>query len=123
MLREAHAAAIAALRAGADACIVGDPVSQAEVATTEVLEKAGFGGLPIMRFGYGIGVAYPLSWLEPLHIIRESDRPFEVGMTFCLHVSFSLPDAGFGVLVGGTYALTEGGLERLSGSDSELRAL
>jgi Xaa-Pro dipeptidase len=122
-VREAHAAAIAALEAGADACIVGDPVSRAEVATTEVLEKAGFGGLPIMRFGYGIGAAYPLSWLEPLHIIRESERPFEAGMTFCLHVSFSLPDANFGVIVGGTYALGAGGLERLSGSDAALRVL
>jgi Xaa-Pro dipeptidase len=122
-VRQAHAAAIAALQAGADACIVGDPVSRAEVATTEVLEKAGFGGLPIMRFGYGIGAAYPLSWLEPLHIIRESDRPFEAGMTFCLHVRFSLPDEGFGIVVGGTYALTEDGLERLAGSDAEMRVL
>ena len=88
-----------------------------------MLDKTGFGGLPIMRFGYGVGAAYPFSWLEPLHIIRESDRLFEAGMTFCLHVSFGLPDAGFGILVGGTYALTEGGLERLAGTDSAMRIL
>jgi Xaa-Pro dipeptidase len=122
-VREAHAAAIAALEAGADACIVGNPVSRAEVAATAVLEKTGFGGLPIARFGYGVGAAYPLSWLEPLHIIRESDRPFEAGMTFCLHVSFGLPDAGFGILVGGTYALTEGGLECLAGNNLAISVL
>ena len=121
--RAAHAAALEALRAGAAACIAGEPVSRAEAAATDALGKAGLGDRPIMRFGYGIAVAYPPSWLEPLHIIRESNQVFEVGMTFCLHVSFRVPEAGFGILVGGTYALTDGGLERLAGDDSEMRVL
>ncbi len=120
-IREAYEAASTALLAGAAECVAGAPVSRAEVATVAVLAEAGLDSHPIMRFGYGIGAAYPPSWLEPLHITRESDQVLAAGMTFCLHVSFSIPEAGFGIRVGGTYALTEAGLEPLAGHDPPFR--
>jgi Xaa-Pro dipeptidase len=69
-----------------------------------------------MRFGYGIGVAYPPIWLEPLQISRGPDQRMEVGMVFVLHSYLQFPKEGLGVIQGGTYALTENGVEMLVGS-------
>jgi Xaa-Pro dipeptidase len=72
------------------------------------------------RFGYGISAAYPPSWLEPLHIIRESDQVLERGMVFVLHTNVNPASEQFGVLVGGTYALQEDGVEVLAGGELPL---
>ena len=69
-----------------------------------------------MRFGYGIGVAYPPIWLEPLQIARGSDQVMEPGMVFVLHGYLQLLDEGLGVIMGGTYHLGEDGLEMIAGS-------
>ena len=75
----------------------------------------------MMRFGYGIGVAYPPIWLETLQISRGFDRVLEPGMVFVLHACVELVDEGIGVIQGGTYALTRSGLEMLvGGGDVEL---
>jgi Xaa-Pro dipeptidase len=70
----------------------------------------------VMRFGYGIGVAYPPIWLEPLQISRGPDQRMEVAMVFVLHSYLQFPDEGLGVIQVGTYALTENGVEMLVGS-------
>jgi Xaa-Pro dipeptidase len=68
-----------------------------------------------MRFGYGIGIAYPPIWLEPLQISRGSDQRLAPGMVFVLHAYIQLLEEGLGVIQGGTYALTDKGLEMLVG--------
>jgi Xaa-Pro dipeptidase len=68
-----------------------------------------------MRFGYGIGIAYPPIWLEPLQISRGIDQRLEPGMVFVLHAYLQLLEEGLGIIQGGTYALTENGLEMLVG--------
>jgi hypothetical protein len=70
----------------------------------------------MMRFGYGVGVAYPPIWLETLQISRGSARRLDPGMVFVLHACVELVDEGIGVIQGGTYLLTTRGLEMLAGA-------
>jgi len=90
-------------------------VAEVEEASLEPLRRAGLAGAAPMRFGYGIGVAYPPIWLEPLQISRGSDQLLAPGMVFVLHAYLQLEDERLGVLQGGTWALTAGGLEMLVG--------
>ena len=69
-----------------------------------------------MRFGYGVGVGYPPTWLDPLEITRTSTQPLVEGTTFVLHACLLDEAASLGVLVGGTYAVGEDGLEQLAGA-------
>ena len=74
-----------------------------------------------MRFGYGIGIAYPPLWLETLQISRGFDRRMAPGMVFVLHACIELVEEGLGVILGGTYALEESGLRLLAGGgDADL---
>ena len=68
-----------------------------------------------MRFGYGIGVAYPPIWLEPLQISRGFDQVLEPGMVFVLHAYIQLLEENLGIIQGGTYSLSDTGLEMLVG--------
>ena len=70
----------------------------------------------MMRFGYGIGIAYPPIWLETLQISRGFDRRLAANMVFVLHACLELPDEHIGVIQGGTYLLSESGLEMLVGA-------
>ena len=71
-----------------------------------------------MRFGYGIGIAYPPIWLEPLQISRGFDQVLQPGMVFVLHAYIQLLEENLGIIQGGTYALTDAGLEMLVGGGS-----
>jgi Xaa-Pro dipeptidase len=112
-------AVLASLRAGSRAIADGVPVAKAEEAAFGPLSAAGFATSTQMRFGYGVSAAYPPTWLEGLDITRESADVFRRNMTFVLHSYATSPD-GFGIMAGGAYALTEKGLETLSGGDVEL---
>ena len=107
--RECLAAGIAAIRPGA-------PVGDIEEASLVPVRAAGMEDAAVMRFGYGIGVAYPPIWLEPLQISRGPDQRMEDGMVFVLHSYLQFPEEGLGVIQGGTYALTGSGVEMLIGS-------
>jgi Xaa-Pro aminopeptidase len=107
--RQSLAAGIAAIAPGVD-------VSDIEEASLEPVRAAGMESAAVMRFGYGIGVAYPPIWLEPLQISRGSDQRMEKGMVFVLHSYLQFPDEGLGVIQGGTYTLTHDGVEMLVGS-------
>jgi Xaa-Pro dipeptidase len=72
------------------------------------------------RFGYGVGLQFPPTWLEPLDIIAQSGGEFEKGMTFVLHVGMKDSSLRHGALVGGAYLIGENGLECLSGGPLEL---
>jgi Xaa-Pro aminopeptidase len=109
------------LRAGVRAVRPGVPAHAVEEASLEPLRKAGLEAAAMMRFGYGVGIAYPPIWLETLQISRGVDRRLEPGMVFVLHACVELADEGLGVILGGTYALTGTGLEVLAGAgDAEL---
>jgi Xaa-Pro aminopeptidase len=114
--REIYDLGRASLAAGIAAIRPGVPVGDVEEASLVPLRAAGLEGAALMRFGYGIGIAYPPIWLEPLQISRGVDQRLETGMVFVLHAYLQLLDEGLGVIQGGTYALTENGLEMLVGS-------
>jgi len=113
--RETYALARASLAAGMAAIRPGVPVADVEDASLGPLRRVGLEGAAVMRFGYGIGIAYPPIWLEPLQIARGVDQRLEPGMVFVLHAYLQLLDEGLGVIQGGTYALSPDGLEMLVG--------
>ena len=117
--RASYEGALAGLRAGAAEIAAGVPVGVAEAAAFEAMAVAGIDVSRQARFGYGVSIAYPPSWLEGLDITRESNAVFAPGMSFVLHTYATSPE-GEGILIGGAYALTEAGLETLSGGDLEL---
>jgi Xaa-Pro aminopeptidase len=119
--REVYQLTREALRAGVRAVRPGVPAHAVEEASLEPLRKAGLEGAAMMRFGYGVGIAYPPIWLETLQISRGIERRLEPGMVFVLHACLELAGEGLGVILGGTYALTGAGLELLAGAgDVEL---
>jgi Xaa-Pro aminopeptidase len=113
--RELYEAGRASLAAGIQAIHVGANVTDIEEASLEPLRHMGLEGAAVMRFGYGIGVAYPPIWLEPLQISRGSNQTMQAGMVFVLHGYLQLVEERVGILQGGTYALSETGLEMLVG--------
>jgi Xaa-Pro dipeptidase len=104
------------LQAGIRVVRPGIPADAVEDASLEPLRKAGLEGAAMMRFGYGVGVAYPPIWLETLQISRGIQQRLEPGMVFVLHACVELVDEGIGVIQGGTYALTTAGLQTLAGA-------
>jgi Xaa-Pro aminopeptidase len=114
--REVYDLTRESLRAGVRAARPGVPGHAVEVASLGPLRNAGVEAAAMMRFGYGVGIAYPPIWLETLQISRGVDRRLEPGMVFVLHACVELADEGLGVILGGTYALTGAGLEMLAGA-------
>jgi len=114
--RDVYDLARASLAAGIAAIRPGAPVAAVEEASLVPLRKAGLETAATMRFGYGIGIAYPPIWLEPLQISRGSDQILEPGMAFVLHAYLQLHEENLGVILGGTYLLNHSGLEMLVGS-------
>jgi Xaa-Pro aminopeptidase len=108
--------ALACLRAGLTAVEPGIEARAVEAPALAVLRDAGMGDGFKMRFGYGVGVGYPPTWLDPLEITRTSTQPLVPGTTFVLHACLLDETASLGVLVGGTYAVGEEGVEQLAGA-------
>ena len=114
--RDVYQLARESLRAGLGAVRPRAPVGAVEEASLEPLRRVGLERAAMMRFGYGVGLAYPPIWLETLQISRGVDRWLEVGTVFVLHACVELVDEGIGVIIGGTYALTSAGAEMLAGA-------
>lgn len=114
--KELYDLALASLRAGIAACRVGAPVADIEEASLAPLRAHGLESAAMMRFGYGIGIAYPPIWLETLQIARGFDDRLATGMAFVLHSCIELPDENLGVIQGGTYVLGNDGLSMLAGA-------
>ena len=108
--------ALACLRAGLGAVEPGVEARSVEAPALAVLREAGLGDGFKMRFGYGVGVGYPPTWLDPLAITRTSTQLMLPGSAFVLHACLLDERASLGVLVGGTYAVTENGVEQLAGA-------
>ena len=114
--RELYDAGLRSLRAGMAAIRPGAAVAEVEEASLEPLRAVGLEDAAMMRFGYGIGIAYPPIWLETLQIARGFDQTLENGMVFVLHSCLELPDEQLGIIQGGTYALEGGALRKLVGA-------
>ena len=114
--RDIYRLGIESLRAGIAAVEIGVPVAEVEEASLVPLRREGLEKTAMMRFGYGIGIAYPPIWLETLQIARGVDRRLAPNMVFVLHSCLELPDENFGVIQGGTFAMSETGIEMLAGS-------
>ena len=112
---ELYAITRASLAAGIAAIKPGIPVADVEQASLEPLRREGLEGTAMMRFGYGIGIAYPPIWLETLQISRGIDQRLDPGMVFVLHACVALPDRNLGAIQGGTWTMTQMGLEMLVG--------
>ena len=109
----------ASLAAGIAQCQVGALVSDIEEASLEPIRSVGLEAHANMRFGYGIGIAYPPVWLETLQISRGFDDRLAPGMAFVLHAYIQLDEEAIGVIQGGTWALTEAGLVQLTGGGDQ----
>ncbi len=114
--REIYDIGRASLVEGLKAIRPGVRVADVEEASLGPVLAAGLEHAAVMRFGYGIGIAYPPIWLEPLQISRGSDQVLEPGMVFVLHAYLQLVEEQLGTIQGGTYALTAQGLEVLVGA-------
>ncbi len=113
--REVYDVARESLRAGMDAIRPGAAVAEVEDASFEPVRQAGLMEHALWRYGYGIGIAYPPIWLGTLQISEGFDHVMEVGMTFTLHAWIGIADEGIGIVQGGSYLLTDDGLEELCG--------
>ena len=118
--RELCLAAKESLLAGVAAIRVGGPVASAEEASLKPLESRGLAKYSKMRFGVGISAAYPPAWLDPLSIISESKEVFHPRMVFYLHTCLEVPEDQLGVLVGGSYLMTDRGPEQLDNGNPDL---
>lgn len=108
--------ALACLRAGLEAIEPGIEARAVEAPALAVLREARLRDAFMMRFGYGVGLGYPPTSLDPLEITRTSTQQLVAGSTFVLHACLLDEKAPLGVLVGGTYAMSEDGLEQLAGA-------
>jgi Xaa-Pro dipeptidase len=100
---EVYSAAEDALGALEEAAKPGVPLKRAADAAAAHLRDRGLGHAARARWGYGVGLCYPPTWLEPPEIVEESYDRFEAGMVLCMHVCLSLPKEGFGIEVGSDY--------------------
>jgi methionine aminopeptidase len=64
--------ALRCLRAGLRQLRPSVPAAEVEEPALEIIRRAGLGDAFKMRFGYGVGIGYPPSWLEQLQITRTS---------------------------------------------------
>ena len=112
---ELYEVARASLAAGVSQCHAGAWVADIEEASIEPIRIAGLEAYANMRFGYGIGLAYPPVWLETLQISRGFEDRLAPGMVFVLHAYLQLDHENIGIIQGGTWALTTDGLEQLVG--------
>jgi Xaa-Pro aminopeptidase len=104
------------LTVGAESCRPGATAGDVDGASLVPLEREGLREAALMRFGYGVGIAYPPSWLEVLELAEGSQQRLEAGMVVVLHSCLQLADDGLGVLVGGTYVVADGGARLLAGA-------
>ena len=93
--------ALEALREGSKSVVTNTRVSPAEKAVVDAFVKGGADPSIRARFGYGVGIAYPPTWLESLDITLESKQVFQAPMTFVLHTADRDEETGQGCLIGG----------------------
>ena len=73
-----------------------------------------------MRFGVGLSAAYPPVWENQITIQLECEDRLKPGMAFFLHASMQAMEHRQGMLLGGSFLMTETGPERLDKAPIEL---
>ncbi len=122
-MREMADGGIEAYKAGFAAARLGARIGDMEQAYRDCLAELGLGDCCPMRFGVGISAAYPPVWENQITIQLECDEMLETGMAFYIHSSMQSFADRQGMLVGGSYLMTEGGPERLDKAPIELVVL
>ncbi len=112
MQQLAHAGA-AAFEAGIGAARLGGRIGDTERAYHDALAELSIGTCGLMRFGTGLSAAYPPVWENQITIQKECDDTFEAGMAFYVHASLQSLADQTGMLMGGSYLMTDAGPERL----------
>lgn len=111
LMREAQAAAVAAVRAGV-------PCSEVDRAARDVLTGGGFGEYAIHRSGHGIG----LSPHEPPYLRFDNDEPLQEGMVITIEPGIYVPGLG-GFRHSDTVVVTAGGPDLLTDHATDLNNL
>lgn len=119
-MREMADGGIKAYEAGLAAARIGARIGNMEQAYRNCLAEAGLGECCPMRFGVGISAAYPPVWENQITIQLECDDVLQPGMAFYIHSSMQSLDDKQGMLLGGSYLMTENGPERLDKAPIEL---
>lgn len=104
------------LSSGLGVASPGIPAAEIEAPALDILRSEGLHDTFAMRFGYSVGIGYPPTWLEPFGITRTNHDPVLPGMTLVLHACLLDSTSKLGVLVGGTYTMTEDGMICLAGA-------
>ena len=113
-------AAKTAFAAGLAAISLGRRIGDAEKAYRDCLNERGLGDCCPMRFGVGISAAYPPVWENQITIQYETEDRFELGMAFYIHASMQSMRDREGMLLGGSFLMTESGPQRLDKARLEL---
>ena len=120
IMREMERAGIAAYKAGLAAARVDARVGDLEAAYRAVLVNHGMANYCPMRFGVGISAAYPPVWENQITIQFECEDKLRSGMAFYLHSSMQAMEHRQGMLLGGSFLMTDSGPERLDKAPIEL---
>jgi Xaa-Pro aminopeptidase len=110
----------AAFDAGLGAALVGGSVGAMEIAYRASLQQHGLLDTCLMRFGVGISAAYPPAWENQIAIQYESSDLLESGMAFYIHACLQSLRDRTGIMLGGSFLVTEAGPERLDNAPLEL---
>lgn len=112
-MRQVHDGITSALDGARDLIEPGRATKELSARVQEGLRAAGLdrGGRHV---GYGTGIGYPPSWLEPLRLKASDDRELRKGMTFFYFAGITDVEAGFCFYIGEPIAVVDGGHERLS---------
>ncbi len=109
-----------AFQAGLQAAQVGSRIGDMESAYRDTLASLGLGDCCPMRFGTGLSAAYPPVWENQITIQSECDDRFDAGMAFYIHSSMQSMEDRTGMLLGGSFLMTQDGPERLDKAPIEL---
>jgi Xaa-Pro aminopeptidase len=114
--RRLYDVALESLLSGMEKCSPGALVADIDIASQGPIKRAGLEHAAQMRFGIGIGIGYPPIWVGSFEIDRFSKGVLVPGMVFYVHSWLGLPDKGLGAMLGGTFLVTQTGVELLSGA-------
>ena len=122
MLEMAEVAQIA-YQAGLAAAKLGRRIGDMEAAYRLALSELGMADCCPMRFGTGLSAAYPPVWENQITVQFECDDLLEEGMAFYIHSSMQSFRDMRGMLMGGSYLMSESGPERLDNAPISLVSL